>query len=149
MPAIDDGFDGEVARPRRAELLLLGALLHDIGKGLPGDHSEVGAETARPVGARMRPRPATARSVARVARAQPPPDGRDGDAPRSRATSATIVGSDARCGNTERLDLLYALTIGDSRATGPSAWSSAKASLVRELFVKTDALLERGVVSAP
>ena len=28
--------------------------------------------------------------------------------------------------DTERLDLLYALTVGDSRATGPAAWSSAE-----------------------
>ena len=29
-------------RVRRADLLLLGTLLHDIGKGFPGDHTEVG-----------------------------------------------------------------------------------------------------------
>ena len=34
-------------------------------------------------------------------------------------------------GDTERNALLYALTIGDSRATGPAAWNSSKASLVR------------------
>ena len=38
---------------RRPELLLLGALLHDIGKGRPGDHSEVGAATAETVSRRI------------------------------------------------------------------------------------------------
>ena len=44
-------------RVHRADLLVLGALLHDIGKGYPGDHTEVGVElvaddrpTAGPVG---------------------------------------------------------------------------------------------------
>ena len=36
-------YTREVARP---DLLLLGAFLHDIGKGLPGDHSVVGAPIA-------------------------------------------------------------------------------------------------------
>ena len=49
-------------------------------------------------------------------------------------------------GDSERLDLLYVLTIGDSRATGSAAWSTSKAALVRELFVKTDNLFEEGVV---
>ena len=39
-------------------------------------------------------------------------------------------------GDTERNALLYALTIGDSRATGPAAWNSGKAALVRELYVE-------------
>ena len=40
----------EVDRP---DLLLVGALLHDIGKGYPGDHSLVGAEHARKISGRM------------------------------------------------------------------------------------------------
>ena len=40
----------EVARP---DLLLLAALLHDIGKGWPGDHSVTGEVVARDVGRRM------------------------------------------------------------------------------------------------
>ena len=36
----------------------------------------------------------------------------------------------------ERLRLLYLLTIGDSRATGPAAWGTSKAALLRDLFVK-------------
>ena len=36
----------------RPDLLLVGTLLHDIGKGLPGDHSVVGAELADRIGAR-------------------------------------------------------------------------------------------------
>ena len=40
----------EVARP---DLLLIAALLHDIGKGWPGDHSVTGEVVARDVGRRM------------------------------------------------------------------------------------------------
>ena len=59
---------------------------------------------------------------------------------------ATITRFARAVGDAERLDLLYVLTIGDSRATGPAAWSTSKAALVRELFVKTDTLFEEGVV---
>src|SRR5262249_17935540 len=51
-------------------------------------------------------------------------------------------------GTSDRLDLLYSLTVGDSRATGPAAWGPTKAALVRELFVKADSLLELGVAGA-
>src|SRR5439155_3273818 len=54
-PSGADGaaFDGEVARRARRDVLLLGALLHDIAKGRPGDHSMVGEETARGVATRI------------------------------------------------------------------------------------------------
>ena len=50
----------------------------------------------------------------------------------------------ACAGDAERLRLLYLLTIGDSRATGPAAWSPSNAALLRDLFVKAAAAIERG-----
>jgi [protein-PII] uridylyltransferase len=44
--------------------------------------------------------------------------------------------------------LLYLLTVGDSIATGPAAWSPAKAALVKDLFVKVAAAIERGEARA-
>jgi len=140
----DRGFDGDVARRSRPELLLLGALLHDIGKGLPGDHSETGAAIARVVGERMgldshgvdvlgwlvREHLLLAETATR----------------RDLGDEDTIVRFGRAVRDTERLDLLYALTVGDSRATGPAAWNRPKAALVRQLFFETDTLLERGVV---
>ena len=37
-------------RVSRVDLLLLGTLLHDIGKGFPGDHTEVGMRVVAEVG---------------------------------------------------------------------------------------------------
>ena len=51
-------------------------------------------------------------------------------------------------GDRSRLRLLYALTVADSRATGPAAWSEAKATLLRELFLKTERYLEQGAADA-
>ena len=51
-------------------------------------------------------------------------------------------------GDAERLRLLYLLTIGDSRATGPAAWGTTKGALLRDLFVKAAAAIERGAAAA-
>jgi [protein-PII] uridylyltransferase len=142
----DADFDGEMARRTRPELLLLGALTHDIGKGAPGDHSDVGAARARELAARIGLEEHGV--VLMEWLVQHHLLLADTATRRDLAAEETIVRFGRAVQDTERLDLLYALTVADSRATGATAWSTAKAALCRQLFVETDSLLERGVVSS-
>lgn len=125
-----------VARP---DLLLLGALLHDIGKGEPGDHTEVGMRIVARIGPRLGlPAVDVEVLVAMVHHHLLLPDvatRRDLADPATAAAVATAVGS------MQVLELLHALTEADSAATGPAAWSDWKAQLVAELVTRTAALL--------
>jgi [protein-PII] uridylyltransferase len=47
-------------------------------------------------------------------------------------------------GDQDMLTMLYLLSIADSKATGPSAWSDWKAALMAKLFLKVRACLESG-----
>jgi [protein-PII] uridylyltransferase len=126
------GLADRVSRP---DLLLLGTWLHDIGKGHPGDHTEVGIELVGRIGRRMGLPPADVETlVAMVRHHLLLPDvatRRDLDDP------ATIEGVAKAVGGPTTLELLDALTEADSLATGPSAWSEWKAGLVKELADKT------------
>ena len=118
-----------VARP---DLLALGALLHDIGKGRGGDHSVVGEEVARRICARIGVSPADTEVLATVVRhhlllpvVATQNDLRDPE---------TIRGvSKALGGDPLALDVLRALAEADSNATGPGVWSDWKASLIDDL----------------
>jgi [protein-PII] uridylyltransferase len=141
-------FDGVVARAcRRPDLLLLAALLHDMGKGYAGDHATIGAdnatEMARRIGLDSEGREVLGwlvRDHLLLA---------DTAMRRDLSDEAVADGVAAACaGDGERLRLLYLLTIGDSRATGPAAWGATKAALLRDLFVKAAAAIERGAVAA-
>ncbi len=137
-------FDGDIARRARADVLLLAALLHDMGKGLPGDHSVAGVDVARAVAGRIGLDAQGTEQLAWLVRHHLLLA--DTATRRDLSEESTIVRFGRAVGSTERLDLLYVLTVGDSRATGPAAWNTSKAALVRELFSKTDALLEQGVL---
>ena len=138
-------FDGEIARRSRTDLLLLGVLLHDIGKtGAAGDHSERGADTAHAVLERMGLDAHGVDVVTWLVRHHLLLA--DTATRRDLGDPETIERCAADVQDTERLDLLYALTVGDSRATGPSAWSRSKAALLRRLHVETDLLLTQGEV---
>ena len=133
-----------VARP---DLLLLGALLHDIGKGLPGDHTDVGMVLVADIGPRLGLPPADVYVlVAMVRHHLLLPDvatRRDLDDPATARAVADAVGS------TEVLELLHALTQADSAATGPAAWSSWKGQLIADLVRRTAALLTGAPPPAP
>jgi [protein-PII] uridylyltransferase len=140
----DRSAAGDVARRTRPELLLMGVLAHDIGKGAPGDHSEVGATRAasfaRRIGFEEHAVAVTSWLVRNHLLMA------DTATRRDVADPETILRFGRAVRDTERLDLLYALTVADSRATGPAAWSTGKAALCRQLFAQTDSLLEHGVV---
>ena len=134
-------------RVSRPDLLLLGALLHDIGKGLPGDHTEVGMRVVAEIAPRLGLPPADAEVlVAMVRHHLLLPDvatRRDLDDPATARAVAEAVGS------TEVLELLHALTEADSAATGPAAWSSWKGQLIAELVRRASALLSGAPTPEP
>ena len=124
----------------RPDLLLVGTLLHDIGKGFPGDHTTVGIEVVDRITTRMGFAPADVAVLVDLVRQHLLlPDTatrRDLDDPTTIARVARAVG------NRLTLHLLAALTEADSRATGPSAWGAWKAGLVADLVERTDRVLQ-------
>ncbi len=126
---------GLVHRVDRPDLLVLGALLHDIGKGRPGDHTEVGIELVTVIGARLGLAPADVDTLVAMVRHHlllP-----DVATRRDLADAATIAAVAAAVGDVSTLRLLDALTEADSLATGPAAWGRWKAGLVAELVDRT------------
>lgn len=125
-----------VARP---DLLLVGALLHDIGKGWPGDHSKTGTTVVRDLAPRLGFAPADVDVLALLVQHHLLlPDmatRRDLDDPRTLETVAEAVGS------IEVLDLLACLVEADALATGAAAWTPWRAELIATLVERTRALL--------
>jgi [protein-PII] uridylyltransferase len=134
--AVAAGLTRQVGRP---DLLLLAALLHDIGKGLPGDHTEAGMRIVADLGPRLGLDAADTATLVRLIEHHlllaDTAQRRDLDDP------ATISATAAAVGDVETLELLAALTEADSRATGPAAWSSWKSGLLARLVERTRAVL--------
>jgi [protein-PII] uridylyltransferase len=124
----------------RPDLLLTAALLHDIGKGSPGDHAEVGAHLAAAVAARMGFPAADVAIVEALVRhhllLSQVATRRDLDDPATLRIVRTAVG-----GSSAVLALLHALTVADSAATGPAAHTEWRAALVAELVRRVQASL--------
>ncbi|MGH3459775.1 [protein-PII] uridylyltransferase [Aeromicrobium sp.] len=130
----------------RPDLLAVAALLHDIGKGREGDHSEVGEPMAVEIARRWGFGGSDAETIGRLVRwhllLPNIATRRDIEDPSTAVNIAEIVKSAAF------LDLLAALTQADARATGPSAWSSWRRGLVRGLVAKIHEV-HAGDVSTP
>lgn len=125
-----------VARP---DLLLLGAFLHDIGKGYPGDHSAAGVPVAEAVAARVGLSPEDTATIGRLVRHHlllaDTATRRDLDDP------ATVAAVAAAVADRPSLALLHCLTEADGLATGPAAWGAWKATLVAELVARVEGRL--------
>lgn len=136
---------GLVDRVARPDLLVLGALFHDLGKGYPGDHTIVGMELVRQVGPKLGLKKSDVDTlVAMVEHHLLLPDVASR---RDLTDEATISHVADAVGTVERLDLLHALTEADSLATGPSAWGSWKEELVNELAARVRHVLGGGDVA--
>ncbi|AKT52907.1 protein-PII uridylyltransferase [Arsenicicoccus sp. oral taxon 190] len=129
----------DVARP---DLLVVAALLHDLGKVAgAGDHSEAGAVRARavlerwgyPPGERDRVVTLVRRHLTLVELATR----RD---PGDPATVTALL--DAVDHDPDTLALLQALTVADARAAGEKAWTPWRATLVDQLTAQARSRLE-------
>ncbi len=130
----------EVSRP---DVLMVAALLHDIGKGGLTEHSVAGEPIARKIATRMGFDPPTADLIALLVRHHlllaETATTRDPDDP---ATVELIVD---RMGTAQALSLLTALTEADAKATAAKAWSSWRAGLIGGLSRHAQAALDPGV----
>jgi [protein-PII] uridylyltransferase len=125
----------------KIELLYLGLLFHDIGKGFGGGgHSEIGARMVRQIVRRMRLNVDDGALVEFLVRYHllmtHTAFRRDLEDPKTIFDFARTVGT---VGN---LKMLYLLTFADVKGVGPEVWNAWKASLLGELYVKTLEILE-------
>jgi [protein-PII] uridylyltransferase len=135
-----------VRRVQSRNVLYVGILLHDIGKGLPGDHSEVGAHIAETLCPRLGLSPAETAAVAWLARyhlvMSDVAQKRDISDPKTVRDFVQTVQSP------EMLRLLLVLTVADIRAVGPGVFNGWKGQLLRELYYEAEALMS-GSDAAP
>lgn len=124
------------------DALLLGALLHDIGKTGEGGHVAVGERIAGAAVERMRMSPEPADLVRFLVREHLLLS--DTATRRDLEDENLVLDVAARVGSEDRLAALYLLTEADAQATGPHAWTPWRATLVRELVAKVQHVLERG-----
>jgi [protein-PII] uridylyltransferase len=132
---------------RNRKLLLWAALLHDIGKGKPGeDHSRKGAEIVRRVLAKKGLKPRQIDTVAFLVREHlllsKVATRRDLN------DEETALLCARRINDPDLLKMLYILTVADSVSTGPKAWNQWTLTLIRDLTLKVLRVLETGELAS-
>ena len=134
-----------VDRVDRPDLLVVGTLLHDIGKGRPGDHTDVGVELIAEIAPRMGFDEGDTLILQQMCRHHlllP-----DTATRRDLSDDGTISFVAESVGTLTCLRLLDALTEADSLATGTAAWGSWKAELVGVLVDRVGHVLSGGSVA--
>ena len=124
------------------KVIYIALLLHDIGKGRSDDHSILGAKIAKQVSPRLGLNKQETETVEWLVRyhllMSDMAQKRDISDPRTVRDFAKAVQS------VKRLNLLTVLTICDIRSVGPDTWNNWKATLIRQLYAETKAILEQG-----
>jgi [protein-PII] uridylyltransferase len=131
---------GELKRP---ELLKLGILFHDIGKGEGRGHVARGMEMTKEILTRMGLPEGEVDEVrflvehhltmAHISQRRDLDD------------EPMLIEFARKVRDIERLKMLYLLTALDIRAVGPDVWTEWKGTLLWELYIRTHTLLTRGI----
>jgi [protein-PII] uridylyltransferase len=125
----------------RVDILYLGMLLHDIGKGHGGGHSERGARMIGQIAERLQLNTDDAAQlrflVARHLNMSHLAQRRDIHDER------LIVDFARRVETLDNLKMLYLLTFADMRAVGPKIWNNWHDMLLGELYLRTLEVFER------
>jgi [protein-PII] uridylyltransferase len=131
-----------IKRVHSREVLYVSLLLHDMAKGLPGDHSELGAALADSICPRLGLSPSDTATVSWLVREHLTMS----DAAQKRDVSdpKTVQNFVGKVQTPERLRLLLILTVADIRAVGPGVWNGWKAQLLRELYHEAETLMSGG-----
>lgn len=124
------------------QLMMLSALLHDIGKGSGKDHSVYGQMLCKRIGKRMG---LSQRRIDRLALLVRHHLTMNHIAQRRDLHDPATINEFAQyVGDIENLDMLYVLSYADTRAVGPNVWNEWKSSLLTELYERTRWVLETG-----
>lgn len=124
----------------KIEILYLGLMFHDIGKGLGGGHSEKGRDMARAIAGRLGLNIDDTNQLeflvlhhlllAHMAFRRDIDD------------EKLVVDFTKVMANASNLKMLYLLTYADMKSVGPQVWNHWKASLLEQLYVSSSRLLE-------
>ncbi len=130
---------GLVGRVKAREALYCAVFLHDIGKGLEGSHSEIGAAAAQALCPRWGLSEADTATVVWLVRnhllLSDTAQRRDISDPK------TVRDFVAEVQSPELLRMLLVLTVADIRAVGPGVWNGWKAQLLRALYHEAEAMM--------
>lgn len=129
----------EVADPA---VLHTGLLLHDIGKGLGGGHTEKGIKIAERVCARLQFDSQATEQVKFLIREHLKMS--HISQRRDLADDKVIQDFAAQMGTLDHLNMLTLLTYGDINGVGPGVWNEWKDALLWELYIKARAVLQPG-----
>jgi [protein-PII] uridylyltransferase len=128
-----------VKRIKQRDALYAAMLLHDIAKGLPGDHSDAGAEIAQRLCPRWGLSEEDTDTVVWLVRnhlvMSDTAQRRDLSDPKTVRDFVEAVQSP------ELLRLLLVLTVADIRAVGPGVWNGWKGQLLRQLYYEAEAAM--------
>lgn len=131
-----------VKRIQSRNVLYCAILLHDMAKGLPGDHSDVGAAIAESLCPRLGMPANDTAAVAWLVKnhlvMSDTAQRRDVSDPKTVRDFVELVQSP------EMLRLLLILTVADIRAVGPGVWNGWKGQLLRELYYAAENMMTGG-----